>query len=181
MKALFATRRFGKSFTGGLYLCKTAWENPGSTVLYIALTRDSAKKIMWKDVLKQINRRLKLNIKFNESELSAKFPNGSIIYLMGVDSSEDEKDKLLGQKYKLAVIDECASYNIDLRHLVYGILAPAMADLSGTICMLGTPGNLTKSLFFDITTGKEPGWYVQRADTQTTRTWQSCGPKRLQS
>lgn len=165
-KALFATRRFGKSYTSGLYLCKEAYENPGVSVLYTALTRDSAKRIMWKDVLKPINRTFKLNIKFNETLLTATLPNGSVIYLMGVDSSEDEKDKILGQKFKLAVIDECASYNIDLRALVYGILKPAMADLNGTIVMVGTPGNLTKSLFFDVTTGKEPGWHVVKADTK---------------
>ena len=104
-------------------------------------------------------------MKFNETTLTCTLSNGSIIYLMGVDSSEDEKDKLLGQKYKLAVIDECASFNIDLRELVYGTLKPAMADLGGTIAMVGTPGNLTKSLFFDITTGAEPGWHVVKATT----------------
>lgn len=166
MKALFATRRFSKSYTGGLYLAKEAYENPGVSVLFIALTRDSAKKIMWKDVLKPINRKYKLNMRFNETSLTATLPNGSIIYLMGVDTSEDEKDKLLGQKYKLAVIDECASFSINLRELVYGTLKPAMADLHGTIVMLGTPGNLTKSLFYDITTGKEPGWYVLKGDTK---------------
>ncbi len=165
-KALFATRRFGKSYTGGLYLLKEAYENPGVSCIYVALTRDSAKKIMFKDVLKPINRRLGLGIKFNETLLTCTLPNGSVIYLMGVDSSDDEKDKLLGQKYKIAVMDECASFSIDLRELVYGILKPAMADLGGTIVMLGTPGNLTKSLFYDITTGTEPGWHVVKADTK---------------
>lgn len=165
-KALFATRRFGKSYTGGLHLAKTAYDNPGSTVLYIALTRDSAYKIMWRNVIKKINKKYNLGMKFNNTQLSATLPNGSVIYLMGVDSNEEEKDKLLGQKYKLAVIDECASYTIDLRHLVYGILKPAMADENGSIVMLGTPGNLTTGLFFDVTTGKEPGWEVVRADTK---------------
>lgn len=164
-KAILATRRFGKSYTGGLYMCSCAYENPGVSIVYIALTRESAKKIMYKDVLKPLNRKYKLGMKFNETTLTVTLPNGSIIYLMGVDSSEDEKDKLLGQKYKLAVIDECASFNIDLRELVYGTLKPAMADLGGTIAMLGTPGNLTKSLFFDITNGIEPGWYVVKGDT----------------
>lgn len=164
-KAMLATRRTGKSYGCGKYLCKEAYENPGVSVLYIALTRESAKKIMFKDVLKPINRKYKLNIKFNETALTATLPNGSVIYLIGVDSSEDEKDKILGQKYKLAIIDESASFSIDLRQLVYGTLKPAMADLGGTIVMVGTPGNLTKSLFFDVTTGKEPGWHLLKANT----------------
>src|SRR6266850_3056845 len=61
---------------------------------------------MWKDVLKVINRRHKLGVQFNESELSAKFPNGSVIYLVGSDSNEDERQKLLGQKFVLVVIDD---------------------------------------------------------------------------
>lgn len=164
-KALFCTRRFGKSYTGGLYAVKEAYENPGCKVLLIALTRDSAKGIFWNDVLRPINRKFKLNMKFNQTELSATLPNGSVIRLLGVDADENEKDKILGQKYKLAVIDEAASYSIDLRHLVYGILKPAMADLHGTIVMLGTPGNLTKSLFFDVTNGIETGWHVVKATT----------------
>lgn len=165
MKALFCTRRFGKSYTGGLYLVKEAYENPGITCVYIALTRESAKKIMYKDVLKPLNKRFKLNAKFNETTLTISLPNGSIIYLVGTDSNEEEKDKLLGQKYKLAIIDECASFSINLHELVYGTLKPAMADLNGTIVMLGTPGNLTKSLFYDVTTGKEPGWHVVKGTT----------------
>lgn len=165
MKALFCTRRFGKSYTGALYACKEAYENPGCKVLLIGLTRDSTKGIFWQDILKQINKRFKLNMRFNLTELTASLPNGSVIRLLGVDSSEEDKDKILGQKYRLAVIDEAASYTIDLRHLVYGILKPAMADLNGTIVMLGTPGNLTKSLFFDVTTGIEPGWHVIKATT----------------
>jgi hypothetical protein len=165
LKALFATRRFGKSFTAAIYLIQEAINNPGCNCLYTALTRDSAKAILWKDCLKVLNLKHKLNIKFNETLLTATLPNGSIIYLMGVDSSEDDKNKILGRKFKLAVIDEAASFTIDLRELVYGILKPAMADLTGTICMVGTPGNLTKGLFYDITTGAEPGWHLVKANT----------------
>lgn len=113
-------------------------------------------------MLKVINRKHKLKIKFNETALTATFPNGSVIYLIGVDSSEDEKDKALGQKYKLVIIDEAASYSIDLHALVYGILKPATVDYEGTICLLGTSGNLTKGLFFDVTNNVEPGWAVHR-------------------
>ncbi len=164
-KAFFATRRCGKTYTGGLYMCKEAYETAGCSVLYVGLTKESARRTLIKDVLRPINRRFKLNIKFNATTLTCTFPNGSIIYIMGLDSSEDEKEKALGQKYKLAIIDEAASYSIDLRELVYGVLKPAMADLRGTIVLLGTPGNLTKSLFYDVTTGVEPGWHVVKANT----------------
>lgn len=165
LKATLCTRRAAKSYTSGVYLLKEAFESPGATCLYIALTRESAKKIMWKDVLKVLVRKYKLKAKFNETNLTVTLSNGSIIYLVGVDSSEDEKEKLLGQKYKLVVIDEGASYNIDLRQLVYSTLKPAVADYRGTICIMGTPGNITTGLYFDITEGNEPGWSVHKWNT----------------
>lgn len=150
----FCTRRAGKSYAAGLRLFQAALAHPGSSCLYIALTRDSAKKIAWKDVLKTINRKHDLGCKFNGTELSCTLPNGSTIYLLGVDSDEQEKQKLLGQKYSIVIIDEAASFSIDLNELVFGILKPAVADYRGTICLIGTPGNLKKGLFFDLTSGE---------------------------
>src|SRR5438132_365931 len=157
LKVVLCTRRSGKSYGGGLYLYQQAYETPGASCLYIALTRDSAKKIMWKDVLKPINRKLGLGTRFNETELTATLPNGSVIYVLGVDSTEEEKQKLLGQKYKLVAIDEAASFSIDLNELVYGVLKPAVTDYRGTICLIGMPGNLKKGLFFELTQGQDPG------------------------
>lgn len=158
LKALFCTRRAAKSYTGGLYLVKTCLENPGVNCLFVALTRLSAEGIIWKDILKTIDQKHNLQIRFNESKLTATFPNGSVIWLAGCDTDEDEMNKLLGKKYKVVVLDESSLFTIDLQRLVYGILKPATADYRGTICMLGTSSNITRGLFYDITTGKEPGW-----------------------
>lgn len=163
-KAAQCSRRSGKSYGMGLYLFKEAIANPGVTCLYIALTRETAKRIMYKDVLKVINRNFGLHAVFNDVTLTVKLPNESVIYLLGLDQSDHEAEKLLGQKYKLAVIDESASYRVDLRDVVYGKLDPAMADLEGTICMIGTTSNITNGLFYDITNGKEPGWSVHKWD-----------------
>lgn len=158
LKALFCTRRAAKSYTGGLYLVKTCLENPNVNCLFIGLTRESAKGIIWKDILKAIATKHRLRVRFNEVALTATFSNGSIIYVTGVDASEDEMNKLLGKKYKLVILDEASMYSIDLRNLVYGVLKPAMADLGGTVCMLGTASNFPHGLFYDITTQVEPGW-----------------------
>lgn len=158
LKALFCTRRAAKSYTGGLYLVKEALEIDGCNCLYIGLTRMSAKGIVWKDVLKDIDTRHGLGMSFNGSELTATTKNGSVIYVTGADADEDEMEKLLGKKYRLVVIDEAASFTIDLRRLIYGILKPATTDYRGTICLMGTSGNITRGLFFDITNGAEAGW-----------------------
>jgi PBSX family phage terminase large subunit len=163
LKAALCTRRAGKSYGMGEYACKTCVETPNVSVVIIGLTRDSIKKIYIKDVLSVINRNYKLGATFNKTELSMNFPNGSVLYLVGADSDEAEMLKLLGQKFKLVIIDESSMYtNIDLRELVYGILKPAVADYRGTIAMIGTPSNYTNSLFFDITTGKEAGWSTHK-------------------
>lgn len=176
LKAAFCTRRAAKSYTAGLYMVKEALEHPGVKCLYIALTRQSAYDILWADVLKAINRSFKLGMDFHETRLEARLSNGSTIRLLGVDVDEEEKNKLLGQKYKLVIIDESASFTVDLRELVYKILKPAVADYRGTICMVGTPGNLTKGLFYDITTGVEAGWSLHQWDTfanpYMARNWQ---------
>lgn len=163
LKAAFCTRRAAKSYTGGLYLVKECLENAGTNCLFIGLTRSSAQGIVWKDVLKDIDKKHDLGIAFNESALTATFPNGSIIYVTGVDASEEEMEKLLGKKYRLVILDEASMYSIDLRRLIYGILKPATADWRGTICMLGTSGNVTQTLFYDVTRKegeREPGWSV---------------------
>ena len=156
LKVALCTRRSGKSYGAGSYLFREAYNHPGVSCLYVALTRDEAKRIMWKDVLKVINRNLELNCKFNENALTCTLPNGSIIYLLGADSNEDEKDKLLGQKYQLVVIDESSKYSIDLHELIYDVLKPAVADYRGTIVMIGTPSNLRRGLYYDLTKAQNP-------------------------
>lgn len=158
LKALFCTRRAAKSYTGGLGLVEAATENDGVNTLYLGLTRMSAKGIIWKDVLKDINTRHSLGMSFNGSELTATTKNGSLIHVTGVDADEDEMEKLLGKKYKRIVIDEAASFSINLRKLIYGVLKPTTIDQGGDIWLMGTSGDLTQGLFFDITNGLEPGW-----------------------
>ena len=53
----FCTRRAGKSFGVGIKLCQTAMQYPGTSNLYVALTRESAKRILFKDVIQDINHR----------------------------------------------------------------------------------------------------------------------------
>lgn len=163
LKALFCTRRAAKSFTAGLYMVYEALTNPGCNCLFIGLSRMSAKAIIWKDILRVIDRKYKLGAKFNLTELTMTFPNGSMIQITGIDADENEMNKLLGRKYRLVCIDEASMYTIDLSKLVYGILKPAMTDPNlggqrGSICLMGTSSNFVRGLFYNITTKKEQGW-----------------------
>lgn len=162
LKTLFCTRRAAKSYTAGVYMIDECLKRPGINCLFVGLTRASAEGIVWKDILKVIDRERELGIRFNEQKLTATFPNGSVIYVTGVDVDEDEMNKLLGKKYRLVCIDEASMYTINMQKLVYGVLKPAMADQQGTICLMGTSSNFTRGLFFDITTGKEAGWSLHQ-------------------
>ena len=158
LKALFCTRRAAKSYTAGLYLIQEALATPRVNCLFIGLTRASALGIVWKDILKDICRKQGIAAKFNSSNLTCTLPNGSVIWVTGANDGEDEMNKLLGRKYKLVCLDEASMYTINLEHLVYGVLGPAMSDQAGTICMMGTASNFPRGLFYNITTGKEKGW-----------------------
>ena len=160
LKCLFCTRRSAKSYTAGLYMVYEALTFPQANVLFIGLSRESAKGIIWKDILQHINYTFDLKATFNLTELTMTFPNGSVIRATGIDADQDEMNKLLGKKYRLVCIDEASMYTIDLEKLVYGVLKPAMADVRGTICLMGTSSNFTRGLFYEITTGVRRDWSV---------------------
>lgn len=169
LKAAKCTRRAGKSYGIGLALYKAAIDHPGSTSLYLALTRDSARNIMWNDVMKTIAKKHDLGADFNETHLRVTLPNGSEIKLAGADASKEEMEKYLGGKYPLIVIDEAGSFKQDLRKLIYENLEPAVADYDGTIIVIGTPTALTQSFFFEVTQPqverRERGWEVHEWNT----------------
>lgn len=163
LKAIFCTRRSAKSFTLGLAAILECLLNPRCNVLLIGLTGDSIYSIYWKDILHFLNDKFALGAQFNKNLKSMTFPNGSVLRLFGADADESEKKKLLGGKYRFVGIDEASMFTIDLRDLVYGILKPAMTDPNaggerGTIALAGTASDFPQGLFFDITTGAEPGW-----------------------
>lgn len=165
LKLISCTRRAGKSMTAAIYLIHEALTNPGCNCLAIGLTRESIKSIIWKDCLRYLDKKCNLQARFNLTELSMTFPNGSVVRLTGVDSDERDSLKLLGAKYRLVCVDEGSMYTIDLRNLIYGILKPAMTDPNaggerGTIAMMGTSSNFTRGLFYDVANGIEPGWSV---------------------
>lgn len=168
LKATQCGRRSGKSYTAGTAFAYTDNDYPGSSMLFIAPTLKQAKRILFKDILKPINRKFRLNIRFNTVEGIAHFPSGGVVYCMGADATKEEADKVLGQKFKLVVIDESASFKNDLRHLIYYSLLPALADLRGALWMMGTTGNNTNNLFFDIVgrvegdPAREMGWSVHK-------------------
>lgn len=168
VKALLASRRFGKSYLAATYLIHEALRVPKSTNIYLSLTRESAEAIMWKDNLKHIMDKFGIKYRFYSSKLTIVFENGSQIKLYGANHP-DISAKLRGQKYQLAILDESQDFTQELTDLVYQVLNPAMIDMQGTICLLGTPGNIIETtnypLFYSVTNHMLPQWAVYHGNT----------------
>jgi hypothetical protein len=160
-------RRAGKTVGVARKLCRASHKREHSRCLYLALTRQHAKELLW-PVLKQLDAQYGLNAVFNEMALTCTFPNGSTIKLAGADDDAYEMKKALGQAYDLVVVDEAGSFRNDLADMVYNILRPAMMDRGGTIVLIGTPEGVhgKVNLFYRVTTGDydamDPVWCLFR-------------------
>ena len=163
LKVAFCNRRAAKSYSAGLLLVRGALANANTSSIYIAITREEARRIFWEPILMEINETFNLRADFNSSRLVMTLPNRSRIYILGADSNEGEKRKMLGQKFVTAIVDEAQDFLTNLRDLIYSVLKPAVADYRGTIGLLGTPGMVARGFFFELTTrtAKESaGWSV---------------------
>lgn len=167
-KAEFCTRRAAKTYTWGLEAVADSLSHPRARYLFLGLVRDEARSMFWVDVLQDIAaKNPSLGMQFHEARLEVLMPNGATIRIGAADANEQEMRKLLGLKYRKIAIDEAQ----DWQHtnlgdqakgegLVFEVLKPAVADWRGSITLMGTPGRVTKGLFFDVTQRHLPGWSV---------------------
>jgi hypothetical protein len=167
-KAALCTRRAGKTELVPRYLVIAALES-GALCQFWAITRMRAKQLLWKH-LSNLNDRHALGMEFNETELSAKLPNGGEIRLLGADK-EKETHKKRGDKVYLAIVDESQLFGAAaggdfLKVLADDVLGPSLGDLRGTLCLMGTPGVICAGHWYDVSREDSelrlPGWNVHR-------------------
>lgn len=149
-KTLLCSRRSGKTYAAIGYLLKECMDNPGVVCVYIALTRLRAKQLVFNE-LRRFNQRYRLGIEFNLNELTATFPNSSQIIMTGATDASDI-EKLRGGKYALVIVDEAQSFGSFIDAMIDEVIEPALIDLDGTLCLLGTPGAAAAGFFYDATT-----------------------------
>lgn len=175
-KAALCSRRAGKSFWAAAALLEAAFNEPDSLAAYLTLTRESARRIMWRE-LKRFDRKYHLGLKFNETKLVCTLPNESEIFLLGA-VNEADIEKLRGASFTLVVIDEAASFPVRksaekagekstgdlLERLWKDVLQPAMLDHQGTVVLIGTPAAHCSGFFHSIThedpAQRRKGWEV---------------------
>lgn len=151
------SRRAGKTNGLAIKFFKTMEKYPKSICLYLSLTQDSARGIMW-PVLQEINDRFNLGCEFTESRLEMKHPNGAKLKLMGADLKDFIK-RLKGRKYPGIGIDEAQDFGVHLQSLVDDVLTPSISDYAdGWLALTGTPGPVPQGYFFDVTRNKKYGF-----------------------
>lgn len=169
-KSARCPRRAGKSYACLVLMCRTALLRPGAVIEYICLTRGQAKKNLWRH-LKKFDSEFELGLKFHDTNITATFPNGSVIEFMGGETRQ-EIEKFRGQSFDLCVVDEGKSFQSEiLLELIEDILDPALADRFGVLAMIGTPGNILAGPFFEATSSYDPTDPKQRKRAQKPRDW----------
>lgn len=147
------SRRAGKTTACALDLLYTAWKNPKMVCLYITLARTNAKKIIW-PMLQELNEDLGLNAEVNQSDLSLRLSNKSMIYCSGAATSS-EIVRFLGLALKLVYVDEAQDFGTYLEQLVNRVLVPACFDNKGKIKLIGTPPPVPVGYFIDSHSSSE--------------------------
>lgn len=154
-KVAVCSRRAGKTIACAAHLIDVAINHKDSTCLYITLSRNNAKKLIWREI-KKIIKDSQLPCHIDEAEMAVSFPNNSIIYVTGAkDASEIEKFR--GLPIKLCYIDECQSFREYIKDLIDDIIGPALIDYAGSLCLIGTPGSVPTGYFHECAV-KSPNW-----------------------
>lgn len=162
-KAVLTPRRGGKTYTCMIDAAHDQATHPGSLYFFIALTRPSAERIAW-PIIRTLDRDFGLGCHYQEGKLRIRFPNDAQIYFVGADQS-DWMERLRGVKARRVYIDEAAFYRINLKKFAEETIAPSLMDEGGTLMMVSTPGDICSGYYYDITTGREPGWTLHKWST----------------
>lgn len=149
-------RRGGKTHLISRWLFKRAQDRAGAICLFVALTRPSAKRLIWGE-LRKLNKLYSLGAKFNGQELTVTLPNGSQIWLAGATAGP-EIEKLRGHAFELVCTDESGSFGEDFEYLLSEVLDAALEDYDGTLAMAGTPNAAAAGAFFDRDTNTADHW-----------------------
>lgn len=139
-KAICGTRRAAKSYAIALALINQAVTIPKSKCIYMGLTNESCKAIMWTDIIETIFDKYSIQAELN-SKYEIEFDNGSTIFLRGLDATPHQMSRLRGNKFDIAAIDEIQDFTQDIETIIDGVLKMTLAQTGATLILGGTPGN----------------------------------------
>lgn len=148
---LLCGRRAGKTWLCAAILLDGALKNPNSLSVYLALSRESARRIVW-PAIRDVCLAAGIDMScLHEHTLTVKLPNGASIVCAGTDDQRTI-ESWRGTKLLQAVVDECGSQPESfIAYLVGSILRPALMDLRGRLICAGTPGLILKGWWYEQT------------------------------
>lgn len=146
--SLLTGRGAGKTSAELMRMVRAMVARDLANCLYIAATRESARRIAWADLKRVVSGLGFTDARFNETLLTLTLPNGSMLTLFGADDMADI-DKLRGKTFHEVAIDECASIRLDV--LTYLLDEVIGWRLVGALVLLGTPGDRLEGLFWMAT------------------------------
>ena len=146
------SRRAGKTVGIAADMIDVAEDEPEVNLLYITITQQQARAIIWSDLLKIIEE-YEIECKTDNTRLTITFPNKSKIYIAGA-KDRTEIEKFRGWKLKKCYIDECQSFRSYLKELINDIIIPALRDKRGELYLTGTPGPVKAGVFFEYSQSK---------------------------
>lgn len=155
------SRRAGKTNALALKFFKTLHTHPGALCLYIALTRESARNIMW-GVMQEFDERFKLGLIFTESNLTVTHPNRARLQLFGADMKNFIR-RLKGIKTPGVAIDEAQDFGVHLETLIEDVLTPTLTDYEDSwLALTGTPGPIPIGYFYKVTEERKFGFSLHK-------------------
>jgi len=138
-KSVVAGRRFGKTYLSTIELIKAATTGKNKNCWYIAPTYGAAKEIAWDMLIQNIPE--EYIVKTNETGLTIKLINGSVISLKGAERSA----VLRGRSLNHAILDEFSEMRPEVWHEV---IRPSLSDREGSALFIGTPKG--RNHFYDL-------------------------------
>lgn len=155
------SRRAGKTNALALKFFRTLDRHPGALCLYIALTRESARNIMW-GVMQEFEERFKLGLIFTESSLTITHPNGARLQMFGADMKNFIR-RLKGIKTPGVAIDEAQDFGVHLETLIEDVLTPTLTDYEDSwLALTGTPGPVPLGYFYQVTQERKFGFSLHK-------------------
>ena len=157
-------RRGGGSIGLAAWLFEEYHRWPGHTALYLALTKEHAKGIIW-PALEWLDEKYQMGLHFNGHplELSISAPNGyKVLVRAGKDRAQIERLRGIYGGLRRAAIDEVGSFSghdQQLRYLVSSIIVPQFMDThhlgGGQLVLCGSPGLDPRGFYYEKCTGQD--------------------------
>ena len=158
--------RAGKTFEFVRTIVTRALLAPNSRHVIIRKHFAQAKKYIWLDTLPAVISicypELKGNIDENKSDFYYKLPNGSEIWVGGLDN-KDRADKILGGEYNTIYFNECSEISWDSASIALTRLAKKVNKINGSA--------LVNKAYFDCNPPNKNHWvyklFIEKIDPET--------------